>query len=66
MVIKQLLSSATHCLHLCNNSNIDEIVRSYLIDADTFVTNNIDAWKKKFDENEIKCQIKSPKDVKQS
>src|SRR3989338_8549175 len=66
MDINQILSAANHCLHLCNTSNIEEIVLSYLIDADAFVTNNIEAWKRKFDEKEIKCQIKKPNDVKQN
>ena len=66
MDINQILSAANHCLHLCNTSNIGEIVLSYVIDADTFVTNDIEAWKRMFDEKEIKCQIKKPNDVKQS
>src|SRR3989338_11221316 len=66
MDIKQVLSSANHCLHLCNNSNIEEIVFSYLMDADVFVTNNIELWKKKFDKKEIKCAIKNPEEVKQN
>ena len=60
------MNLTTHCLHLCNNSNIEEIVFSYLIDADAFVTNDIEAWKKLFDENKIKCPIKKPDEVKQS
>ena len=66
MVIKQVTSLSNHCLHLCNDSNIEEIVFSYLIDADAFVTNNIKAWEKKFDEKEIKCAIKKPDEVKQN
>jgi len=65
MEINKILSSAEHCLHLCNNSNIKGIVSSYLIDADAFVTNNAEAWKKMLDENEIKCQIKAPNEIKQ-
>ena len=66
MVIKQVTSLSNHCLHLCNDSNIEEIVFSYLMDADAFVTNNIEAWKKKFDEKEIECAIKKPDEVKQN
>jgi len=66
MDINQILSAASHCLHLCNTSNIEEIVLSYVIDADAFVTNDIEAWKRKFDEKEINCWIKKPNDVKQN
>lgn len=66
MEINKVLSLAKHCLHLCNNSNIEEMVFSYVIDADVFVTNDIEVWEKKFEENEVKCQIKRPNDVKQS
>lgn len=65
MLINEIISLSTHCLHLCNNSNIEETVFSYLMNADAFVTNNTAKWKKKFNENEIKCPIKSPNDVKQ-
>lgn len=64
MAIEQIMNLANHCIHLCNNSNIEEIVFSYLIDADSFVTNDIETWKKKFDENKIECPIKKPNDVK--
>lgn len=65
MEITKILSLAKHCLHLCNNSNIQEIVFSYLIESesDAFVTNNIDVWKKRFMENELKYHIKKPNDV---
>ncbi|MEK6876090.1 MAG: PadR family transcriptional regulator [Nanoarchaeota archaeon] len=66
MVIKQVTSLSNHCLHLCNDSNIEEIVFSYLIDADVFVTNNIEAWEKKFDEKEIECAIKKPDEIEQN
>jgi len=66
MEINQILSAANHCLHLCNTSNIEEIVLSYVIDADAFVTNDVKIWERKFDEKEIKCQIKNPNNVKQS
>lgn len=66
MAVKQVTSLSNHCLHLCNDSNIEEIVFSYLIDTDAFVTNNVEAWKKKFDEKEIKCAIKNPEEVKQN
>ena len=64
--INNMLSSADHCLHLCNNSNIKEIVSSYLMDADTLVTNNAEEWKKMLNLNEIKCQIKAPNEIKQN
>ncbi len=66
MAIKQVTSLSNHCLHLCNDSNIEEIVFSYLIDTDAFVTNNVEAWKKKFNEKEISCPIKKPDEVKQN
>ncbi|MEK7732527.1 MAG: hypothetical protein AAB363_11790, partial [Planctomycetota bacterium] len=66
MEIDKVLSLAEHCLHLCNNSNIKEIVSSYLMDADAFVTNNAEAWKKMLNENGIKCQIKAPDEIKQN
>ncbi len=66
MVTKQIINLANHCLHLCNSSNIEEIVFPYLIDSDAFVTNNIEEWKKLFDENKIKCPIKKPTDIKPS
>lgn len=66
MEINKILSLSEHCLHLCNNSNIKEIVSSYLMDADALVTNNAEAWKKMLNENEIKCQIKAPDEVKQN
>ena len=66
MEINEILSSAGHCLHLCNNSNIKEVVSFYLMDADAFVTNNTEAWKKMLNENEIKCQIKNPNEIKQN
>ena len=66
MIINEIMNLTTHCLHLCNNSNIEEIVFSYLIDADAFVSNDIEKWKKLFDEKEIKCPIKKPDEVKQS
>ena len=63
MEINKILSSARHCLHLCNNSNIEETVFYYLAYADAFVTNNSKTWIKKFRENEIKCQVKKPNEV---
>lgn len=64
-ITDEMTSLAIHCLHLCNNSNIDETIFSYLADADAFVTNDIEEWERKFSENEIKCQIKKPNEVKQ-
>ena len=66
MEINKILSLARHCLHLCNNSNIEETVFYYLADADAFVTNNSKAWIKKFRENEVKCKIIKPNDVNES
>ena len=66
MEISKILSSTGHCLHLCNNSNIKEVISFYLMDADAFVTNNAGAWKKMLNENEIKCQIKAPNEIKQN
>lgn len=64
MEINQIISLAHHCLHLCNNSNIEEIVFSYVMDADVFVTTDSDLWEKKFKEHQINCRIKSPGVVK--
>ena len=66
MEISKILSSTGHCLHLCNNSNIKEVISFYLMDADAFVTNNAGAWKKMLNENEVKCQIKAPNEIKQN
>src|SRR3989338_337058 len=66
MEINQILCFTNHCLNLCNSSNIKKIVLSYLVDADAFVTNNVEEWKKMLDENEIKCLIKKPGDAKQN
>lgn len=66
MEIDKVLSLSEHCLHLCNNSNIKEIVSSYLMDSDTLATNNAGAWKKMLNENEIKCQIKAPNEIRQN
>lgn len=51
-------------MHICNNSNVEEIVFSYLIDADAFVTENTEAWQAKFEKNGISCPIKKPGEVK--
>lgn len=61
MVIKQMTSN--HCLHLCNNHNMEEIVLSYLVDADVFVTNNVEIWEKKLKKYEVKCQINKPEEI---
>ncbi|MEK6938040.1 MAG: PadR family transcriptional regulator [Nanoarchaeota archaeon] len=64
MEINQIISLAHHCLHLCNNSNIEEIVFSYVMDADVFVTTDSEFWEKKFKEHQIDCRIKRPGVVK--
>lgn len=64
MEISQIISLAHHCLHLCNNSNIEEIIFSYVLDADVFVTADSDFWEKKFKEHQINCRIKKPGVVK--
>ncbi len=66
MEINRIISLAHHCLHLCNNSNIEEIVFSYVMDTDVFVTINTEFWEKKFKEHKINCRIKSPRVVKPS
>ena len=65
IVLNEIISLTKHCLHLCNNSNMEEIVFSYLLDADAFVTNNLETWKKKFEEREIKCRIKNPHETRE-
>lgn len=64
MKIKQIINLTHHCLYLCNNSNIEEVVFSQVIGADVFVTTNTEFWKKKFNEYGINCQIKIPGVVK--
>lgn len=64
MEINQIISLAHHCLHLCNNSNIEEIVFSYVMDADVFVTADLEIWERKFKEHQINCRIKTPGIVK--
>ncbi len=64
MEINEIISLAHHCLHLCNNSNIEEIVFSSVMDADVFVTIHTEFWEKKFKEHQIDCRIKRPGVVK--
>ncbi|GEM_PF-319690 len=64
MEINQIISLAHHCLHLCNNSNIEETVFSYIMDTDVFVTTETAFWEKKFKEHQIDCRIKRPGVVK--
>ena len=64
MEINQFISLAHHCLHLGNNSNIEEIVFSYVMDADVFVTTNTEFWEKNFNEHQINCRLKKPGVVK--
>ncbi len=64
MEINEILGLAHHCLHLCNNLNIEEIVFSLVMDADVFVTTNTEFWEKKFKDHQIYCRIKRPGMVK--
>lgn len=64
MEINEIISLAHHCLHLCNNSNIEEIVFSSVVGADVFVTTHTAFWEKKFKEHQINCRIKRPGVVK--
>lgn len=64
MEINQILSLVHHCLHLCNDSNMEEIILSYVIDNDVFVTTNAAFWEKKFKDRNINCRIKRPEGVK--
>lgn len=64
--INQIINLVNHCLHLCNNSNMEEIVFSYISDADAFVTNNNEYWENKFKEQNIDCRVKKPSIVKPS
>ena len=66
MEINQIFGLAHHCLHLCNNSNMEEIVFSHVMDTDVFVTANSAFWEKKFKEHDINCRIKKPGVVKQT
>lgn len=64
MKINQIISLTHHCLHLCNNFNIEEIVFSYVMVADAFVTSNTEFWEKRFKQLQINCRIKRPEAVK--
>lgn len=66
MEINEIISLTHHCLHLCNNSNIEEIVFSYVIGADAFVTVDTEFWEKRFKQLQINCRIKRPEAVKPS
>lgn len=55
MELDSITGLAHHCLHLCNNSNIDDVVFSYIINADSLVTNKLETWKRKFEERGISC-----------
>lgn len=63
MEINQIFNVAHHCLHLCNNFNMEETVLSYVPEADVFVTSNTEFWEKKFKELQIGCRIKKPRVV---
>ena len=62
--INKITNLAQHCLHLCNNVNMEEIVFSSLVDTDVFVTANTSFWEKKFKDHQIYCRIKKPGEVK--
>lgn len=64
MEIDNLLDLTPHCLHLCTNVNIKEMVLSYIMKADVFVTNDVEMWEKRFKENQVNCKIKKPGVVK--
>lgn len=66
MEINEGISQARHCLHLCNNLNMEQIVFSSVMDTDAFVTTNTLFWEEKFKDNQINCCVKRPEDVKQS
>lgn len=66
MEITEIMSLAHHCLHLCNNSNLKEIVFSSVMGADVFVTTNTELWEKKFKDSQIYCLVKRPGAVKPS
>ncbi len=60
----EMISLSHHCLYLCNNSNIEELVFSLVMDADAFVTGDTELWEKKFKKNQINCHVKIPGIVK--
>lgn len=64
MEINEIINLAHHCLHLCNNFNIEEIVFSSVMDMDVFVTTNTGFWEQKFKDSHIDCRIKRPGAVK--
>ncbi len=64
MEINKIMSLAHHCLHLCTNLNMEEIVFSSVMDAGVFVTTNTSFWEKKFKDHYISCRIKRPGAVK--
>lgn len=64
MEINQIISLTHHCLHLCNSTNMEEIVFSCVLETDVFVTLDSEFWEKKFQEYQIDCRIKRPGVVK--
>lgn len=66
MNISEIMSLAHHCLHLCNNLNMEENIFSSVMDTDVFVTTNTGFWEEKFKDNQIDCRIKRPGVVKPS
>ena len=55
MEIEYKTNLGCHVLHLCNNSNIDDVVFSYIINVDSLATNKLEKWKRKFEERGISC-----------
>jgi len=60
MNITDITNLTKRCLHLCDDFNFKEIILSYLLDYNTFVTKDIEFWEKEFSKNGLNVKIKSP------
>ena len=60
MEINDIMGSAKHCLHLCDNTNFKEIILVYLLNYDALITENPKFWKEEFDKNGVNAKIKNP------
>lgn len=60
MNVNEIIGSAKHCLHLCDNTNFKEIIFVYLLDYNVLITENTKFWKEEFSKNKINAKIKNP------
>lgn len=64
MEINQIISLTNHCLHLCNSSNMEEVVFSHIVNGDTLVTHDQEIWEQKLAEKGINCSVKRAESVR--